>query len=69
MSRDLDKVSMDLNKECKQENIMININTFDEKPSRRPGEIIDEKLSKGERFDLKDASQSNFPKETFPKEQ
>ena len=60
---------MDLDKERKRKNIMINVNTFDRKPSRRPGEIIDEKFSKGERFDLKDASQSNFPKETFPKEQ
>ena len=69
MSRDLDKVSMDLNKECKRKNIMININTFDEKPSRRLGEIIDEKSSKGERTDLKDASQGSFLKGAFPKEQ
>jgi hypothetical protein len=31
---------------------MINLNTFDKKPSRRLGEITDEKLSKGERFDF-----------------
>ncbi len=60
---------MDLDKECKRKNIMININAFDRKPFRRPGKIIDEKFSKGVRFDLKDASQRNFPKETFPKEQ
>jgi hypothetical protein len=40
----LDKVSMDLDKECEQKNIMIDINTFDRKPSRRLGEIIDEIL-------------------------
>ncbi len=69
MSRDLDKVSMDLNKECKRKNIMININTFNEKPSRRLGKIIDKKFSKEERFDLKDASQGSFDKGTFSKEQ
>ena len=69
MSRDLDKVSMDLNKECKRKNIMININTFNEKPSRRLGKIIDKKFSRGERFGLKDASQGSFPKRTFQKEQ
>lgn len=60
---------MDLDKKCEQENIMININNFDSKPSRRLWEIIDEKLSKGERFDPEDASQGSFPKVTFPKEQ
>ncbi len=45
---------MDLDKECKRKNIMINLNTFDKKPSRRLGEITDEKLSKGERFDFKE---------------
>ncbi|MCK4791869.1 MAG: hypothetical protein KAV87_49515 [Desulfobacteraceae bacterium] len=60
---------MDLDREYEQKNIMININTFDRKPSRRLGEIIDEKSSKGERTDLKDASQGSFPKGDFPKEQ
>jgi len=60
---------MDLNKECKRKNIMININTFDVKLSRGLWEIIDEKLSKGERTGLKDASQGSFPKGDFPKEQ
>jgi len=35
---------MDLDKEYKQKNIMINIKTFDKEPSRRLGEIIDQKL-------------------------
>jgi len=60
---------MDLDKECKQKNIMININTFDKKPSRRFGEIIDEKLSRGERFDPKEAPQGSFPMGAFPREQ
>jgi len=37
---------MDLDKKCKQKNIMININTFDNKPSRGLVESGEEKLSK-----------------------
>ena len=60
---------MDLEKKYKQKNIMINIKTFDNEPSRRLGETISKKNSKGERFYLKDASQGSLPNGTFPKEQ